>query len=208
MEAIKRTLPESVVVGVEHYWDFAQEVAAKPTNRDVSEPSHIAALRTAHPSYFDVTDSVASPCLYLLDRHEHQNTVIPLCEESAWIFSTLFTTLAANGKWVVHVLEVGCGTGMLTQDLVDILPEFPSPVTEYVTTDISLGLAMQAAQCFSHPYMHAATYDFKDTQGAGDLSVPLPCRGGTASLACDHHSRPQDELHLGSAHPRRLHPVS
>ncbi|KAF8500531.1 hypothetical protein JB92DRAFT_3124531 [Gautieria morchelliformis] len=57
MEAIKRTLLESVVVGVE--WDFAQEVEAKPTNRDVLDPSHIAALCMAHPSYFDVTDGIA-----------------------------------------------------------------------------------------------------------------------------------------------------
>ncbi|KAF8469343.1 hypothetical protein JB92DRAFT_2838485 [Gautieria morchelliformis] len=42
----------------------------------------------------------------------------------------LFTTLAASGKQVVHVLEVGCGTGMPMQDLLDILPKFLSPVTE------------------------------------------------------------------------------
>ncbi|KAF8472428.1 hypothetical protein JB92DRAFT_2838333 [Gautieria morchelliformis] len=124
MEAIKQTLPESVVVGVE-------EVAAKPTNRDASEPGHITVLHTAHPSYFDAMVQALSPSVNIMQHfYDLQNTVIPTCEESTWIFCTLFTTLAASGKRVVHVLEVGCGTGMLTQDLVDILPEFPSPVTE------------------------------------------------------------------------------
>ena len=61
------------------------------------------------------------------------------------------------------MLEVGCGTGMLMQHLVDVLPEFPSIVVEGVVTDILLSLAMQAAQCFSHPYMRAAAYDLTHT---------------------------------------------
>ena len=70
---------------------------------------------------------------------------------------------SSGGKKVVCVLEVGCGTGMLTQHLVDVLPEFPSVVVEHVATDISLGLAMQAVQRFSHPYMRAAAYDLTHT---------------------------------------------
>jgi hypothetical protein len=46
---------------------------------------------------------------------------------------------------------------MLTQHLVDVLPEF------HVATDISLRLAMQAVQHFSHPYIHAAAYDLTKT---------------------------------------------
>ena len=61
------------------------------------------------------------------------------------------------------MLEVGCGMGILTQHLVDVLPEFPGIVMEGVATDILLGLAMQAAQRFSHPYMHAAAYDLMHT---------------------------------------------
>lgn len=79
------------------------------------------------------------------------------------IFRKLLTSLAASGKKVIRVLEVGCGTGMLTQHLVDVLPDFPNLVVEYVATDISLGLAMQAAQRFSHPYMRAAAYDLTKT---------------------------------------------
>lgn len=67
--------------------------------------------------------------------------------------------LKERGKKVIRVLEVGCGTGMLTQFLVDVLPEFPDLVVEYVASDISLGLAMQAANRFSHPYMRAVGYD-------------------------------------------------
>ena len=61
------------------------------------------------------------------------------------------------------MLEVGCGTGMLTQHLVDVLPEFPSVVVEYVATDILLGLAMQAVQHFSHPYIRTVAYDLMHT---------------------------------------------
>ena len=53
--------------------------------------------------------------------------------------------------------------GMLTQHPVDVLPDFPSIVMEGIVTDILLGLAMQAAQCFSHPYMPAAAYDLTHT---------------------------------------------
>lgn len=43
----------------QRYWDFAKAAATKPTNRDALEPSHLAALRAAHPSYFDVTERIA-----------------------------------------------------------------------------------------------------------------------------------------------------
>lgn len=97
------------------------------------------------------------------DFYGPQNTVIPSCEESASIFRNLLTNLASSGKKVIRILEVGCGTGMLTQHLVNVLPEFPDLIVEYVATDISLGLAMQAAQRFSHPYMRAAAYDLTKT---------------------------------------------
>ena len=70
---------------------------------------------------------------------------------------------SGSGKKVVCVLEVGCGTGMLMQHLVDMLPKFPGVIMEYVATDISLGLMMQAVQCFSHLYMCAAAYDLTHT---------------------------------------------
>ena len=53
--------------------------------------------------------------------------------------------------------------GMLMQHLVDVLPAFPSIVMEGVVTDILLGLAMQAAQHFSHLYMRTAAYDLTHT---------------------------------------------
>jgi hypothetical protein len=52
---------------------------------------------------------------------------------------------------------------MLTQHLVDVLPTFPELNVQYVTTDISFGLAMQAAQRFPHPYMRPAAYDLSKT---------------------------------------------
>ena len=61
------------------------------------------------------------------------------------------------------MLEVSCGTGMLMQHLMDVLPEFPSIVMEGIVTNILLGLAMQATQRFSHPYMRTAAYDLTHT---------------------------------------------
>jgi hypothetical protein len=52
---------------------------------------------------------------------------------------------------------------MLTQHLVDVLPAFPELIVQYVATDISFGLAMQAAQRFPYPYMRPAAYDLSKT---------------------------------------------
>jgi 2-polyprenyl-3-methyl-5-hydroxy-6-metoxy-1,4-benzoquinol methylase len=58
---------------------------------------------------------------------------------------------------------------MLTQHLVDILPEF------HVAMDISLRLAMQAVQHFSHPYIHVAAYNLTKTleQGIAPASFDI-----------------------------------
>ncbi|KIJ38997.1 hypothetical protein M422DRAFT_258149, partial [Sphaerobolus stellatus SS14] len=58
---------------------------------------------------------------------------------------------------------------MLTTHLVDVLPEFPELIVEYVATDISLGLAMQCAQRFSHPYMRGVAYDL--TKGLEEQGI-------------------------------------
>ena len=46
---------------------------------------------------------------------------------------------------------------------MDMLPEFPGIVVEGIATDILLGLAMQAAQHFSHLYMCMVAYDLMHT---------------------------------------------
>lgn len=98
-----------------------------------------------------------------------QNTVQPTCRESAKIFRSLLQQLSAGGKKVIRVLEVGCGTGMLTQHLLEVIPDFPDLTVEYFASDISLGLALQAAQRFSHPYMRAVAYDL--TKSANEQGI-------------------------------------
>ena len=61
------------------------------------------------------------------------------------------------------MLEVSCGTGMLMQHLLDVLPEFPGVVMECIATDVLLSLAMQAMQHFSHLYMRMVAYDVMHT---------------------------------------------
>lgn len=99
-----------------------------------------------------------------------ENSVAPSCHESASILRKVLTGLKAAGKKAIRILEVGCGTGMLTRHLIDVLTEFPDLVVEYVATDISLGLAMQAVQRFSYPYMRAAAYDLTKPLQEQDIS--------------------------------------
>ncbi|GJJ10518.1 Type I Iterative PKS [Clathrus columnatus] len=181
IDTIKNTLAESVVVGGERhrqrYWEFSKKASLLPKNEDALSAERVAALREAYPTYFSVTErfskvhadvftstSATVQALYsnvetMQNFYGTENSVLPSCHESASIFRNLLTELKAAGKKAIRVLEVGCGTGMLTRHLVEVLEEFSDLVVEYVATDISLGLAMQAVQRFSHPYMRAAAYD-------------------------------------------------
>lgn len=191
-ETIKATLSKSIVVGGERhrqrYWEFSKKASLLPRNEDALSSQRVAALREAYPIYFDVTErfskvhpevfaSTAATVQALYSNVETmqnfygtENSVLPSCHESASIFRKLLEEFKVAGKKAIRVLEVGCGTGMLTRYLVDVLLEFPDIVVEYVASDISLGLAMQAVQRFPYPYMRAAAFDLTKSPQEQDIS--------------------------------------
>lgn len=180
-QTIAKTLHGQIVVGVERhrqrYWEFAKKVEKRIESYPVPDSSLVSSLKDRYACYFDVTEKVSKvhsdiftsstatvQALYsnveiMQNFYGSGNTVQPSCREAASLFRDLLQQLSSAGKKVIRVLEVGCGTGMLTEHLLNVVSEFTGIIVEYYASDISLGLALQASQRFSHPYIRGIAYD-------------------------------------------------
>lgn len=73
--------------------------------------------------------------------YSSQSTVYGSCLDAAHAFREILLRISREGKSVIRVLEVGCGTGMLTECLSKVMKEFSDLFIVYDVTDISLSLA-------------------------------------------------------------------
>ncbi|GJJ15309.1 Type I Iterative PKS [Clathrus columnatus] len=187
-QTIARTMKGQVVVGTERhrqrYWEFAKKVVERIESYPAPDPFLVDSLKSRYPSYFDLTERVAKVhadiftshtaavnALYSDDKSMRglSNPMQLSFREPEKLFRNLLQQFSLAGKKVIRVLEVGCGNGMLTEHLINVLPDFPDLVLEYFASDISFDLAYRIAGGFQYPYMRAIAYDLNEPFGEQEL---------------------------------------
>ncbi|EPQ58589.1 ketoacyl-synt-domain-containing protein [Gloeophyllum trabeum ATCC 11539] len=189
---IRKSLEDPHRVGPEihreRYMKFAMEALQRQTTSTKVDEAVLNELRASYPNYFLITDKVAKIHPLIFESHKvtvealysdaqtmaafygPENTVNGACSDNAALFRTALETLRKEGKKVVRVLEVGCGTGMLTEGACKVAQETSGILTEYWASDISLGLAAQAAGRAKYPHVRTAQLDItRDPREQGIL---------------------------------------
>src|ERR1700761_1665504 len=104
------------------------------------------------------------------------NTIFGSCEDAAHLLRQLLQQISKSGRKTVSILEVGCGTGMLTEALSTVLVDFPELSILYDASDVSIGLATQAARRASYKGIRPRTFDLSQSptsQGYYPLTYDL-----------------------------------
>ncbi|KAJ7200302.1 hypothetical protein GGX14DRAFT_572065 [Mycena pura] len=190
LQMISRSLQKEISVGGDvsrqRYFEFAkgtlQSKGAKMlTDIDDSE------MRTKYPAYFEATARIsdvheavfqssktAVDALYSDDlmarfyrRNSQTSTVYPAAQK---LFSSLLDSLQGSGKHTIKILEVGAGTGLLTNYLIEELQQKPEVLAEYTVTDTSYALALELAHNIPYQKITPKVYDItKDAHAQGLL---------------------------------------
>ncbi|KAF7358664.1 Polyketide synthase [Mycena sanguinolenta] len=181
VQMICKSFQKNFVVGDDvsrrRYFDFAKSALLKNTselsNNIVSEmcikyPFHFQVTKRIAALHEDVFQSskTAINALYsddLMSRFYSSNsrtsTVYP---EAARAFSSLIDSLRAGGKHALNILEVGAGTGLLTNYLVEVLQQKPHLLAEYTVTDASYALVAELARTIPYHKITPNIYDLTE----------------------------------------------
>ncbi|KAF8180698.1 hypothetical protein K438DRAFT_1976521 [Mycena galopus ATCC 62051] len=189
LKMISKSLQQDVVVGEalsrQRYFDFAKCILQNKTGKMLLEGENSTEMRAKYPAFFEVTTRIESihqtifhsstravEALYsddlmtrLYSRSSQTSTVYP---EAVKSFSSLLDSLHESGKRAINVLEVGAGTGLLTNYLVDELQRRPDVLAEYTVSDTSYALASELARTIPYNKMTPKIYDLtKDAHSQG-----------------------------------------
>ncbi|KAJ6473847.1 hypothetical protein C8R45DRAFT_1011985 [Mycena sanguinolenta] len=187
VQMISKSFQKNIAIGSDvsrrRYFDFAQ----RSLRKNVPEISNSVAseMRIKYPSHFEVTKRIADVhesvfqsskaavnALYSDDlmsrfysRNSQTSTVYP---EAVRAFSSLVDSLQAGGKHALNILEVGAGTGLLTNYLVEVLHQKPYLLAEYTVTDASYALVSELARTIPYHKITPKLYDLtKDPSRQG-----------------------------------------
>ncbi|KAJ7708733.1 hypothetical protein B0H17DRAFT_1030700 [Mycena rosella] len=179
VKMIEKSLQSDISVGSDvsrqRYFEFAKR-AVRDKPADSAVPADDGILRTKYPAHFTVTERIANvhetvfnsskkavDSLYSDDlmtrfysRKSQTSTVYPEVVKS---FSSLLDALQASGKRAINILEVGAGTGLLTNYLIDVLKQTPDLLAEYTVTDASYALAAELARNIAYNKVTPKIYD-------------------------------------------------
>ncbi|KAJ7087152.1 hypothetical protein C8R44DRAFT_991421, partial [Mycena epipterygia] len=177
--AISKSLDHDLVVGQEEsrhrYLDFARRALKKRKDIDIP-PKTLQDLRDNWPYHFEITSRISSVHESVFETPKHAVNVLfsddlmakyyvessqtsNVCIEATKAFSGMLKSLRESGKRVIKVLEVGAGTGLLTNHLIDELKRNPDLLVEYTVTDISYALVVELARNIAHGSVIAKAYD-------------------------------------------------
>ncbi|KAJ7690500.1 acyl transferase domain-containing protein [Mycena rosella] len=178
---IANSLQQQIRVGNDpsrqRYFDFAKR--ALQTNAPELAYADSIAMQEKYPAYFDVTERISkvhgtvfySPktavdTLYSDDlmarfysRSTQDSTVY---QEAVDRFSNLLRSLQENGKRTINILEVGAGTGLLTNYLIDELKQHPDLLAEYTVTDASYALAAELSRTIPYHKITPKLYNLTE----------------------------------------------
>jgi SAM-dependent methyltransferase len=105
----------------------------------------------------------------MFDYYTDNSPIAAVYADAGSVFTDLLSHVFAAGKHVVTVLEVGCGSGMLTEHLIAATKTFPHLFVDYTASDLSHDLARQTtARAGMPPTMRARRFDVSrrsDEQG-------------------------------------------
>ncbi|KAF5356753.1 hypothetical protein D9756_006516 [Leucocoprinus leucothites] len=89
---------------------------------------------------------------------EH-NQLTKACEEMAQRLDKILQFLRDSGKHIVRILEIGAGTGTLTQHLIPIVTSHRQLIIEYTVTDVSYSLVADLARSQDYERLIPQAYD-------------------------------------------------
>ncbi|KDQ18683.1 hypothetical protein BOTBODRAFT_154644 [Botryobasidium botryosum FD-172 SS1] len=179
-EALKTSLETDIILGEgidrRRYLDFARAAVAKLGMTPMPDALAMEALRAKWPAHFEVTErvsrvnkevftssKVAVEALFsdtiMTQIYNRKSDIASICEAGAATFREALTRIAAAGKRAIRVLEIGTGTGMLTEYLAEVLEDFDSATVEYVASDISFAVMADVASRTAYPHMRMQAFD-------------------------------------------------